>query len=375
MSLPAVKELADCADFGRTVAAYLPQLFGLPSQILEHLSSPADLKQIYLATNPFVSALALSLLLAPLFLVVSEINRNYSQVDRLWSLLPTLYNAHYVTWAHMAGLPTNRLDNLIAFSTIWSLRLTFNYWRKGGYSIGSEDYRWAIVKQKVPAAVFFIFNVVFISLIQSLLLMAITAPTYIMVLASRLTGDGFTTADLVFSRGLILLVIAELFADQQQWSFQQAKKQYQATAKVPVGYEQADLDRGFVVTGLWSFSRHPNFAAEQAIWALVYQWAVYTTDTYFNWTIVGAFSYLLLFQGSTWLTELISAQKYPEYTEYQQRVPKFLPKVSALFGADAVDDKTTLPPPPPPSSSSSSSVVGTTTEKEKKKASQKARRR
>lgn len=22
------------------------------------------------------------------------------------------------------------------------LRLTFNYWRKGGYSIGSEDYRW-----------------------------------------------------------------------------------------------------------------------------------------------------------------------------------------------------------------------------------------
>ena len=45
--------------------------------------------------------------------------------------------------------------------------------------------------------------------------------------------------------------------------FQQAKKEYQATAKVPPGYEAEDLDRGFVVTGLFSWSRPPNFAAEQ----------------------------------------------------------------------------------------------------------------
>ncbi len=22
------------------------------------------------------------------------------------------------------------------------VRLTYNYWRKGGYNVGSEDYRW-----------------------------------------------------------------------------------------------------------------------------------------------------------------------------------------------------------------------------------------
>lgn len=40
---------------------------------------------------------------------------------------------------------------------------------------------------------------------------------------------------------------------------------------------------------------------------------------------MGALSYLLLFQGSTWLTERISSQKYPEYRVYQERVGRFLP--------------------------------------------------
>lgn len=48
----------------------------------------------------------------------------------------------------------------------------------------------------------------------------------------------------------------------------------------------------------------------------------------YNWTGVGALSYLALFQGSTWLTELISTGKYPEYREYQRRVGRFLPNLS-----------------------------------------------
>lgn len=56
--------------------------------------------------------------------------------------------------------------------------MTYNYWRKGGYSIGSEDYRWDVLKKKINPALFFVFNVVFISLAQSvrfpLLLVGIT---------------------------------------------------------------------------------------------------------------------------------------------------------------------------------------------------------
>jgi len=121
--------------------------------------------------------------------------------------------------------------------------------------------------------------------------------------------------------------------------FQTAKTKYKATAKVPVGFDQEDLDRGFVVTGLWSWTRHPNFTCEQAIWVALYQWSCFISNSYFNWTGIGALSYLALFQGSTWLTEKLSAQRYPDYAEYQQRVGKFLPKMSSELPGDFSDQK------------------------------------
>ncbi|KAL3423666.1 DUF1295 domain-containing protein [Phlyctema vagabunda] len=340
MSLPVVKSIAECSDFASTVLPYVSQLNDLPQQLLQSWNNPTELHNIYLATNPLISAFAFSLFLAPLFLVVSEINKNYSQVDRCWSILPTIYNIHFVVYAHLSGLPTQRLDHLSAVSIIWSLRLTFNYWRKGGYSIGSEDYRWEILQKNLKPypGLFFVLNVLFISLAQSVLLFMVATPTYVILLASRFSAT-MTTADTVFTRSLLGLVLFEFFADQQQWDFQNAKKYYLKTAKVPFKYDQEDLDRGFVTTGLWSYSRHPNFAAEQAVWVVLYQWGCWSTDVVYNWTFIGAASYMILFQASTWFTELITARKYTDYKEYQRRVGKFLPKLTGDLPGDFSDKK------------------------------------
>jgi len=119
-------------------------------------------------------------------------------------------------------------------------------------------------------------------------------------------------------------------ADQQQWNYQEAKKSYQKTAKLPPPYQQADLDRGFLTTGLWAYSRHPNFAAEQTIWVILYQWTCFLTGSLYNWTAIGAVSYLILFQASTRFTEQVSAGKYPDYKIYQKRVAKFVPRLGAV---------------------------------------------
>lgn len=180
-------------------------------------------------------------------------------------------------------------------------------------------------------------NVTFISLAQSLLLFAITSPTYILLLASRISSDPPTATkplqswavdDFITCYAMVGLVLVSAIADQQQWWYQSAKKSYQTTAKVPAGYQQADLDRGFVVRGLWSWSRHPNFAAEQTFWVALYQWSCFISGSWYNWSGVGALGYLALFQGSTWFTELVSRGKYPEYKEYQAKVGKFLPKLN-----------------------------------------------
>ena len=152
----------------------------------------------------------------------------------------------------------------------------------------------------------------------------VATPTYVLLLTSRLQPQ-LTASDSTFSRALIALVVFEWFADGQMWNYQQAKKSYQTTAKVPSGWTRAQMDRGFITTGLWAWSRHPNFAAEQTIWVTLYAWGCYESSTFFNWTVAGAITYVLVFQGSTPLTEWITSGKYSEYKLYQRRVGKFLP--------------------------------------------------
>ncbi|KAL4881128.1 hypothetical protein BJY04DRAFT_218644 [Aspergillus karnatakaensis] len=336
LPLPEIKSLADLVSFNHAVRPFLSQVAALPEQL--HLAVVAKdvnaLKGIYLSTNPLATATAFTLAISILFIIFSEINRNYSQVDRFWSILPSVFNVHFAVWARLSDLPTQTLDSVALISVLWSVRLTYNYWRKGGYSIGSEDYRWALVRSQVNNRfVFFLFNITFISVIQPILLLLITAPTYNFLLLSRLPGgEAFELADLVFSRAIYVFLFLETIADQQQWNFQNAKKEYNSTARIPgklkEQYSPEDLERGFVVSGLWSLSRHPNFASEQAIWLTLYLWNCYRTEHFLQWTGLGVFGLLLIFHGSTRLTESISAGKYPEYQEYQARVGRFIPRFS-----------------------------------------------
>ncbi|KAF5027232.1 hypothetical protein F66182_648 [Fusarium sp. NRRL 66182] len=328
MALPSVKSIEDCADYAKTVEPFIPELCALPGQVLNNIANTSGLRQLYIDTNPLISAFAVSLALSFVFLVVSEINKNYSQVDRMWSILPNLYVIHLSVWARLAGVPSSRVDLIAVATTLWSCRLTFNYWRKGGYERGSEDYRWEIVQKYVPGFIFFLFNVTFISFIQSVLLFAFSCvPAYAILLSTKFEPN-VTTGDIAYFAIMVGLVYSEWVSDGQQWDYHQAKHKYQAEAKVPkeFSYTQADLDRGFNTSGLWAYSRHPNFAAEQLIWFVLYQWSCFATKNIYSYTLAGSASLILLFQGSTWLTELITTGKYSEYPLYQKHVGMFLPK-------------------------------------------------
>ena len=332
MALPIVKSLADCANYRDTLEPYLYQLKPLPYLVWEHISNPIALKQLYIDTNPFISGLAFSIFLSPFFLFFAELNQNWSQIDRVWSILPTLYHAHWALYAHYAGISSPHLNLRLLISTIWSIRLTTNYARRGGYNIGSEDYRWAIIKQKIGQPAFFVLDVLFICSVQNILLFLVTSPAYVSLLTSRLsnlsnTAD-LTRTDYIFSGTILYLIFQTFIADQQQWNFQSAKHKYYKSAKVPAGssFTAEQFDRGFRTTGLWAYSRHPNFTSEQLVWWSFYLWSAVKAGKIYNWTICGPVIYSLIFFGSTPLTEWISMDKYPDYKEYQEQVGVFLPK-------------------------------------------------
>lgn len=254
---------------------------------------------------------------------VSELTRNYSQVDKLWSLLPVAY-AWYVA-VQSGYAPRNVL--MAALATIWGLRLTYNFARRGGYHWipwrGEEDYRWSLVRQNPPLNSRFAwsaFNLFFISLYQNTLILLFTLPT---IVAWQGQDTPLNAFDWLAAAVVLGAIAAETIADQQQWRYQQEKYR-RIGAREPLGERYA---RGFCAEGLWARVRHPNYAAEQLVWIGFYLFSVAATGRWLNWSLAGAILLMMLFIGSSDFSEKISAGKYPAYTDYQKRVPRFWPRL------------------------------------------------
>ncbi len=248
--------------------------------------------------------------------VVSALTHNYSQVDKLWSVMPIVYV--WVTYSY----DTSNLRVLIMaiLVTIWGARLTYNFYRRGGYSLkfweGEEDYRWSILRSKKEFNTgwkWMLFNFFFISMYQMALILLMTFPIV------KVLGVGTLNYWDYFLMMLILgFVIFETIADQQQWNFQKAKR-------LERNKSNPKYEDGFLKEGLWAKLRHPNYACEQAVWITFYLFSVNATGLWINWSISGCLLLILLFKGSADFSEAISAGKYPAYQDYIQSVPRFVP--------------------------------------------------
>ncbi len=256
---------------------------------------------------------------ALLCFIISTFSKNYSQVDKLWSLIPILYVWVICYESHFE----KRLVLMAVLVTIWGLRLTYNFGRRGGYTWkfweGDEDYRWAILQAKPEFQApwkWVSFNFFFISLYQMGLILLFTLP----ILKSMGGGD-LSWIDGLLAFFFIVFVIIETIADQQQWVYQNEKNRQLKTAKGLTGIYK----KGFTHTGLWGIVRHPNYASEQAIWIVFYLFSVVATGHWINWSIAGCLLLVLLFKGSSDFSEDISAKKYADYADYQKTVPRFIP--------------------------------------------------
>ena len=252
--------------------------------------------------------------------VVSEIFQNYSQVDKLWSTIPIFYVWYFTIESGYD--PRMVLMSIVA--TIWGVRLSYNFGRKGGYSIyfwkGEEDYRWKELKRIVPflrpRLNWAIFNLFFICLYQMGLVFLTTLP----ILAAWQGANDINFYDYVIAFLMLFFIIIETISDQQQYNFQTKKYKKIKSGDILID----DYKRGFVSSGLWSISRHPNFTSEQLIWIVFYLFSVSATGNFFNWSIIGSILLVILFYNSANFSEQISSAKYPKYKIYQKNVPMFI---------------------------------------------------
>jgi len=257
--------------------------------------------------------------------VVSEITRNYSQVDKLWSLMPIVYSIITIL-----AFPSPRVWIMSILVTTWGLRLSYNFSRKGGYNIipwrGAEDYRWEVMRNHPELKGrlrFGLFNLFFISFYQHFLILLFSSP---LLMAAKYQNSDITLLDKTAAVLMLLFIVIESIADNQQFRFQSLKQQ-----KARSGQYRVSLKNGFLSEGLWKYVRHPNFASEQIIWLSFYLFGVAASGRWLNWTIAGPVLLILLFIGSSELTEKLSAGKYQGYAEYRKNVPRFFPNLIKLI--------------------------------------------
>lgn len=292
--------------------------------VLGFIFNPASLNQNQLDTLLILGIICGSSVLY--CFVVGELSRNNSQMDKLWSILPIAY-----VWVIAAKAGFNPRTVIYAvLVTLWGIRLTSNFARKGAYRLkfweGEEDYRWQVLRQKKGLNNRFtwaLFNLFFISLYQNALVLAICLPSLAMMESTAPLGlfDYLATGLVSF------FILLETIADEQQMAFYNTRGRFYNEGK-KLEEMPYPFSLGFNTTGLWGYMRHPNYLSEQAIWICLFLFTIgagSTTYYVFSWSMIGPLVLILLFMGSSIFGENVSSSKYPRYKDYQKQVFKYLP--------------------------------------------------
>jgi steroid 5-alpha reductase family enzyme len=233
--------------------------------------------------------------------------RDASIVDPWWSIGFLLVAAH--TAARTGLTPGKTL--LLAMVAAWALRL----W---GYLLlrsrgKPEDLRYAAFREKYGAGRYWWFSFFQVFLLQGVLVLLISPPLQLAAAAGA--PDPVSPADLLglalFATGLVF----EVVADTQLSSYRRAKARGGADAPGPV------LD-----TGLWRYSRHPNYFGEALLW---WGFWVLSLDTPWGWATFLApvlMTFLLVKVSGVAMLDAHLTETRPGYADYVRRTPAFLPR-------------------------------------------------
>ena len=170
--------------------------------------------------------------------IFSLIFKNSSVYDPYWSVQPLIIILMYVTTNNMN---INGLIVLIVIG-IWSIRLTANfiYTFKG---LGYQDWRYTMLKEKTKEF-YPIVNFLGIHLFPTIVVYLCVLPAVYIVLFVQ-------EVSLIKSLVLLLSLLAifiQTISDIQMHKYRKNRK------------------TTFIKTGLWKYSRHPNYLGEILMW-------------------------------------------------------------------------------------------------------------
>ncbi|QLL05054.1 DUF1295 domain-containing protein [Mycobacterium vicinigordonae] len=234
----------------------------------------------------------------------SRVYRNSSFYDAYWSVIPPLMTFYWWSQA-VPGVDWLRCWLVAVLVTAWAVRLTAN-WVYGFPGLHHEDWRYSMFRERAGRWEFVV-DLVAIHLVPTAQVFAAMLPVYVCVTHP---GPSVTwLAVVAFAIGLGAVTI-EFVADVQLHRFIANRRPGDALA-----------------SGLWSWSRHPNYFGEFSFWFALALFGVAASPADGWWLFVGALAMLAMFLGASIpMMETRSLQRRPDYQQIVDRVPRFVPR-------------------------------------------------
>lgn len=238
-----------------------------------------------------------------LIFAFSFIFKNSSFYDPYWSVIPIVLSLGFI---YFANEEANLIRQWVVFALVaaWGLRLTFN-WARGWQGLHHEDWRYVDFQEKMPK-VYWLVSFSGIHLFPTVMVFLGCIPLWS---SQSLNVHAFGVIDLIALLITALAILIEGVADNQLRKFR-----------------LNNTEKGKILnTGLWAYSRHPNYFGEMLFWWGLFLF-VFSHDYNLWWMGIGTLAITLLFilYSVPALDERSKACR-PNYAEHCKKVSAVIP--------------------------------------------------
>jgi steroid 5-alpha reductase family enzyme len=246
--------------------------------------------------------------------IFSRLYKNSSFYDAYWSVVPPLIALYWALEATAieataieataVAVDGTRAWLVIVLVWLWGIRLTVN-WATYWPGLEHEDWRYGPIKTNAGK-----WNALAdfsaIHLFPTVIVFVACLPIYAAV---AMDARPLNWLDYAAAAVTALAIIIELLSDIQLHRFLAHRKEGE-----------------IMKTGLWAYSRHPNYFGEWLFWAGLALFGIAAVPSAWWWVLPGSVAMLVMFLvASIPMIDKRSVERRPEYEAHMARVSGFVP--------------------------------------------------
>jgi steroid 5-alpha reductase family enzyme len=234
----------------------------------------------------------------------ARVFRNASFYDPYWSVAPLAIALYYILVVSSGDVVFIRQVLVVTLVFIWGIRLTLN-WARQWRGLGHEDWRYANFRSKSKGWFWFV-ELTGIEMMPTIIVFLGCLSLYPALATGTSPFGVLDWIAIVVTAGAIIL---ETTSDEQLRKFVKANPK---PGKI-------------MSTGLWAYSRHPNYLGEIMLWWGLFLFAL-SADLSYWWVVVGPVAMTLLFIFiSIPMMDKRNLERKPGYEEHMKKVPALFP--------------------------------------------------